>query len=209
VPQVATEAVAPSSPALDERVNKLTALKTKLANDAQATKDFNTKRFLARFFGITITTSATLAAVFECVSRFAHAKPADDVPLSDATKQNIQALVQAWQNMSDSDYWKDLAQYVASNQGTNKLTIADQIYFMDYTIQCSNDPETWIWNSADDKVAIADKLSQQCQATNTSPMYTLVPNISYQPVGQIAPVPLPRPVAADVLRLALAWIIPS
>ena len=190
-------------PRLDRLEKLLADTMTRLDKTPRADKDSNTRRYLARFLGIAIIGAITATAVgliCEFLSRKAHDEPTDDLQhIPPETQQQISDLVNKWKAETDEKYWEDLAQYVESN----KPTAADQILFCNYTIQFCPSPDPWFWDSGADEIEIVDaleKLYDEGDPKSTTVLYRNITKQTYQ--GE----PLPRDVAASVLRLALAQI---
>ncbi|MGG0940495.1 hypothetical protein ABHN11_31295 [Brevibacillus centrosporus] len=113
--------------------------------------------------------------------------------------EKIRKMVRQWINEPDAQYWNDLANY--AEKGDPPLTIADQILFMDYTIDLFPGDE-WIWDSRQDVVDFVNQLITvyNSNANKTSEMYRAVTTWTYHDR------PFTRPVAATLLRYALTKI---
>ncbi len=163
-------------------------------------KQSNTRRYLAFFFGITGITAAVYL-VYELCARNAKNEPTDDISISQEDKNTIEALFKKWQDQSDEDFWETVAQYQETEPTP---TLADQIYFCQYTKQLSPSPDLWIWDKGADEMAIVEsleKLYRDSSPQSTAVLYRNITKQSYQ--GKL----LPRDVAADVLTLTLTQIL--
>lgn len=170
-------------------------------------QQWNTQRFIALFSGIG-GIAGMLAAVYEIIHNAINAKSDGDEnnPLPEDVREKIRALVKKWWGRSDAEYWDDLA--TAADKEDLALTLEDQILFMNYTIDLS--PTTpWIWQSSDDIRSVVDQLRTEYSKSGSkaSAMYRLVTTIRYTDPAANQAVPLPRPVAATVLRYALSYIL--
>lgn len=191
---------------MENRVKEVTDTVAKAKDSA---KQYNVSRYLAALFGISLTTAAAVA-LMESLIRAANGDPTGDIPISSDTLAQIRGLVDGWKKQSDTDYWNSLADYVDKKSKTSDaLTVADQIVFMNYTIELCPPLTPFFWNKETDKAAMADQLvATSKKGTDLPGLYRSLPALQYAQPGQSA-TPLPRAVAADVARLALAWTVPE
>jgi len=195
-----------ADPAPDARLEKMEDRLTDVTDTAAKAKDsakqYNVSRYLAALFGISLTATAAIA-LLEYLTRAANGQPTDDLPpIPPDTLAQIRDIVERWKGQSDTDYWNSFANYVEKNPGA--LTLADQIVFMNYTIELCPPANPFLWDNAKDKAAMADRLvADSKNGTNLPGLYRSLPALQYQGAA------LPRAVAADVARLALAWLVPE
>ncbi|MEW9555797.1 hypothetical protein [Nonomuraea sp. NPDC050783] len=201
VPAVTSSGIRDPRP--DARYGELTDKAATAADRTAAApedaKNNNTRRYLSGFI-LLVAVGSTAAVIMEYLIRQARKQPTDDLPpIPDATKQQIQQLVQAWNAQPDATYWASLADYADAH---DDLTAADQILFCNYTIQLSQASGFFLWDSAADKTKVVDRLvaAYAKGGNRTSAMYRAAAGLTYHDK------PLPRADTADVLRLALAWI---
>lgn len=147
--------------------------------------------------------AAVLAAgvvLMEYLTRSAQGQPTDDLPpVPEETQSQIRDLVEAWRGQTDDQFWGTLAAWLEQHPDT--ATIADQILFMNYTIELCPPPEPFLWDSEMDKASIADGMVTTSRDGADLPgLYRGLTALRYKGA------PLPRAAAADALRLALAWI---
>lgn len=193
-----------SNTEMDSLLKKRKTVMDKVKESDPESKNWNTKRFLAKCLALTTISGGVLALLFELAYRDANGKSSDDIDsIPDDEKEKISELLEKWKSQSDSDYWNSLANFVDSNNEDFRLSIADQILFMNYTIEYSPCITPWIWDKTQDKV---DKVNQLIDVYNkngskTSAMFRAVTTIIYNGT------PLPRAISADILSLALSWII--
>jgi hypothetical protein len=152
-------------------------------------------------FGL-IVTGATIGIVMTALNRAAHGQNADDLPLPDNVKAQIEALVKAWQQLPEETYWAQLADYA----GRSEATIADMIYFMQYTMVLSPLQAPWLWNSYADKDDYSGKLVAASKVGGLPALFNQVPLLRYQREGRPAPEPLPRYIGANLVQLALGGL---
>ncbi|SEG63484.1 hypothetical protein SAMN05444920_103600 [Nonomuraea solani] len=201
MPEVTSSAI--SSPEPDSRLDELReagrVAAGRTADASEPAKNNNTRRYLARFIGLTAVGSAA-AVIMEYLIRQARRQPSGDLPpIPEDTKQKLHALVDGWNAQPDATYWNNFADYV--DTPTAELTAADQILFCNYTIQLSQAGGFFLWDSAADKAGTADLLVKAYEdRSKTSDMYRAAAKLTYHDK------PLPRADTADLLRLALTWI---
>jgi hypothetical protein len=204
-----TEAVAVPNSAVsdqtpDARATELGDTLTRTLDNVAAKADapsrqFNVTRFLAGVFGMAVVVAAAVV-LLEYLTRSSQGQPTDDLPpVPEETQQQIQDLVTQWKAQTDAQYWESLAVYVEKHPGA--LTGADQILFLNYTIQLSPPAIPFIWDTQADKVSVVEGLIKTSPNGAALPaMYRALPGLTYQ--GS----PIPRAVAADCARLAIAWV---
>jgi hypothetical protein len=187
---------------MDQNLNRVM---NNIANDPTARQQWNTQRFIAIFAGLS-GVAATVAVVYQIIKDALAGKDDSDVPIPDEAKKKVRDLVKKWWAQADEDYWKAMA--VAADNPDLSLTIADQILFMNYTINLSP-IVPWIWQSSADLVSVVN----QCETayatagSKTSAMYLLAPALKDPHPNPPQPTILPRAVAATVLRYALTNIL--
>jgi hypothetical protein len=160
-------------------------------------KKKNTRKYLL-MFGL-IVSGAITGIVMAALKRKADDEDDDDLPLPDAVKQQIEALVRSWKDLPEDQYWAQMANYAQ----TNNETLADLIYFMQYTKILSPLKAPWLWNSSTDKDDYADRLIDAYQSHGIAALFNLVATLRYQREGEPAPEALPRYIGADLAQLAL------
>ena len=163
-------------------------------------KKSNNRRYLAYFFGL-LGVGGAIALIYECFARKAKDEPADDIDIPQEEKDKIEALFIQWQSQSDEDFWENVAKY---QETTPTPTLADQLYFCQYTKQLSTSPDVWIWEKGADEMTIVEALEKLYRASSpqsTAVMYRNITKQSYQ--GK----KLPRDIAAEVLTLTLGQLL--
>jgi hypothetical protein len=160
-------------------------------------KKKNTRKYLL-MFGLVVSGAIT-GIVMAALKRKADGEDDDDLPLPEAVKQQIEALVRSWNDLPEDQYWAQMANYAQ----TNNETFADLIYFMQYTKILSPLKTPWLWNSSADKDDYADKLVDAYQSHGIAALFNLVPTLRYRREGEPAPEALPRYIGADLAQLAL------
>ncbi|MEV0381102.1 hypothetical protein [Nonomuraea sp. NPDC050643] len=182
--------------------DKLSALSLKFAEQETTRKSYNLARFLAVFsIASTIGTLATLIYNALRNAQLDRSLP-PQIPADTAAK--IRDLVKQWSDDTDPYYWTSLADYVELTGKQDKpLTLADQLLFMDYTIGLFPSQQAFLWASGNDIAGFVDRLVAEYQGkgNSTPAMYRLVATLTYH--GD----PLPRGVAAGLLRYALTRIL--
>jgi hypothetical protein len=162
----------------------------------------NTKKYIAAAIGVAVVGGLGygLYELYELLCRKAKGNPDDDVPLPKADKDNISAIYDIWSQQPDEEFWPTFSKLQDLNP---PATIADHLYFCNYTAQVSPVPDDlWIWQDDDDEIAIIDKLEALYnQKVSLSALYENITQVTYQ--GQ----KLPRNVAGEVLTLTLGQIL--
>lgn len=147
------------------------------------------QRFYARaafFISIFSVAIAASSAVYQYIHNAANGVP------NDPPNEQIDAIVQAWFNLSDSQFWSMVAAYVQKQQPS----VTTQLLMCQDIIQLSPPPtQPWVWSDSD-RMAIVNELVAAAQG-DISAIYTKVSTETYQ--GQ----PLPRGIAAKCCALAL------
>ncbi|MEV4110634.1 hypothetical protein [Nonomuraea sp. NPDC049695] len=197
-----SEAVATEDKVIKDLRDKLAALSLKFAEQETPRKQYNLARFLA-VFSIVSSLGAVSTLIYNGLRNAQLDKPMPpEIPPDTAAR--IRALVKQWGNETDPYYWRSLADYteLSAKHGT-PLTLADQLLFMDYTIGLFPGGQPFLWDSGDDLVSFVDQLVTVYQKAGNSPpaMYKHVPDLRYRDQ------PLPRAVAAGLLRYALTRIL--
>jgi hypothetical protein len=182
-------------------LKKTVDLQNKLLVADEKNKTFTYTRFQL-LLGIVGTTAGVSSLIYTIIRNTNRNQPSTNVPVPADTRDQIIDLVKQWNSQSDTDYWNDLATYVADTTKIPQLTILDQILFMNYTIDLFTS-DAWIWNSQAD---LSDMVKQfvtiySQNQSSTAAMYRQATVVQYQ--NQV----MPRPVAANVLRLALTRIL--
>lgn len=183
---------------LDQTINDL--LEELNKNSPPKDKKSNNRRYLAYFFGL-LGIGGAIALVYELCARQSKDEPTDDIDIPQADKDKIEALFKQWRGQSDEDFWETVANY---QDTTPTPTLADQIYFCQYTKQLSTSPDIWIWDQGADEMAIVlalEKLYRDSVPKSTAVMYRNITQQSYK--GK----KLPRDIAAEVLTLALGQLL--
>ncbi len=162
----------------------------------------NAKKYIAAAIGVAIVGGLGygLYELYELLCRKAKDKPNDDIPLSKEDKENVSATYDIWSQQPDEQFWPTFSKLETLNP---PATIADHLYFCNYTAQVSPaSGDLWIWQSEDDEIAIVQQLeSLYNQSSSLSTLYENITQVTYQ--GQ----KLPRNVAAEVLTLTLGQIL--
>ncbi|MFL6127678.1 MAG: hypothetical protein ACJ73E_01255 [Mycobacteriales bacterium] len=183
--------------ALRKKLNKLSMELAKSPTNAQT---FNLQRFLA-IFAVLSSTAATASLIYNAIHAAQHDDPAPP-QLPPDTAAKVRELVRQWNTQPDAAYWNDLARYVSLPDAKVPLTLADQVLFMNYTIDLSPAGEAWLWDTGQDVVGLVDGLVGEYNSTQTTAaMYRRAATLKYKDT------PIPRPVTAGLLRLALGQVI--
>jgi len=170
-------------------------------------KQWNTQRFIAAFTGLNVISFLANIAYTEIKSATRGDPTTATLPEEYAEK--IRTLVGKWWSQPDEDYWNQMAK--AADNAELELTTPDQILFMNYTIDLSP-PTPWIWEEAGFSTTTSRlRKAWATSGEKTSAMYREVTRIKSKNLQTGREELLPRPVAANVLRYALAriWINPS
>jgi hypothetical protein len=162
----------------------------------------NTRRYLALVFGlVTAGVIGGSIALFELLARSAKDEPSDDINLSPKDKAQAQDLFEKWRSQPEPDFWASVARYVENYPET---TIADQLYFCQYTQQLSPSSEVWIWEKDEDEVAIVETLKaiyEKSSLRSTAILYQQISQQTYQ--GKT----FPRDLASEILALTLGTLL--
>lgn len=155
--------------------------------------------FSAIFGGLSLLNTAAVAtiAIYEAISSKAQNTPSPvwDL-LPDDVKNSIETIVKEWISLSDNDLWKSVADYV-SNFNPN---ITVQMLIMQDIIQFSPSVD-WEWSS-DDKIKIVnDLVTKYNEQKDFADIYRAVKEVTFKDKK------LPRSIAAEVSRIALALIL--
>lgn len=199
------EALARISRTLDE------FLKLKRQEDAEDTTDmYARKNFkLAVFVGVVtgiggiIATASLIQSIVAAVGSNTPPAPTGD-PDIDAKLKELYAYVK---NTSDDEFWDQMAAFVTMPR-TWTLYLADELAFMNYVMDWFPFLGQWVWAKPQDKLDFVDTLVLTYDKDGVGAMYREVKTFSYpgDPTRDGA-VQLPRAVAADVVRLAVAQVI--
>ena len=164
-------------------------------------KNLNLQRFLALWS--IFSGSGTIAISIYALMKAENTKEPTGVPVTPDTTQAVAQLVKLWTNLSDKEYWEDLANYADPKAPhAMSLTLGDQVLFMNYTIDLSP-TLPFIWQSSDDlTIKVNELYALYANNANTTPMlYRHICDMRYKDAA------LPRPVAATLLRYALTKIL--
>lgn len=171
------------------------AIIDKAAKQSGKDREWNAKRYAGRFMALAISAGAIIGLIYELASRRASGTGASDIPVDESLKDKVDQVVDQWRAESDDDYWKDFADYLDASP----MTIADQIYFVNYTSKFFQLLEPWFWDSSVDEINLVTTLTDAVKGKAPSELYRQVITLRYKDQ------PLPRAVAAEVLYLALSW----
>jgi hypothetical protein len=198
VPDVAVSDPTPSAD-LNKKTDALKQASEKLGESEQKDTEWTVSSYLVAI-GSVVATGVGVYSLIQYLSRKALEKPTDDIPALDPkTKAVLDQLSSDWKTISDKDYWERLATYIEKHAG--KLSLGDQLVFMNLTVMLGGYSNGFLWDTTQDQSDYADRLVKVYQEKNSSPaMIRAAADMTYG--GQ----PIPRVVAADLLRLALAWI---
>jgi hypothetical protein len=186
-------------------------LELKKQEDAEDTTDkYARKNFkLAVFVGVVtgiggvIALASLLQSIVNAVSSSTPPPPTGD-PDIDKKLADLYAYVK---NTTDDEFWNQMAAFVEMKR-TWTLYLADQLAFMNYVIDWFPFLGEWVWASGTDKLGFVNDLVAAYKADGLGAIYRKVATFSYAgDVTRDGPVPLPRAIAADVVRLAVAKII--
>lgn len=183
---------------LDKTINDL--LEELNKNTPPKDKKSNNRRYLAYFFGL-LGIGGAIALIYEICARKSKDEPTDDIDIPQADKDKIEALFQQWRSQSDEDFWETVAKY---QDTTPTPTLADQIYFCQYTKQFSTSPDIWIWENGEDEMVIVlalEKLYRDSLPKSTAVIYRNITKQTYK--GK----KLPRDIAAEVITLTLGQLL--
>lgn len=125
-------------------------------------------------------------------TRRAFAGPANDGP----APIDASAFVQNWRNVSDSDYWDNLATFVDRN---HPRAFHEQLLFMQFTEDLARHRMTreFVWKQASDKLQMVLRLTDNVQSKGLASTYRLLKDLTYQ--GET----LPRAISANLMSHAL------
>ena len=149
--------------------------------------------------GAFATTISGVFGIYAAMRQNCHCGPKQPAGVDTET---ISALINQWGALPDDSFWQMLAAYIDANKGrSTELTLGDQYQFMTYVIDLWPLAVPWNWSGSDLMAACDAFVSAYVSGGNdTAAMYRAVPGYTYQ--GS----PLPRSVAATVLRFALAQL---
>jgi hypothetical protein len=151
--------------------------------------EWNTKRYLIL---IGVIGGALTGIIYSVVARSSSGQSDDDIPLSEDLKAQIRQLVAAWQGQSDAAFWGSMAAYVQAN----KLTLADLVYFMQYTMDLNPLKTPFFWDHAADPDKLAGSVEGLYSTGGSAALLKALPDLQYRGAG------LPRYEQAFVGRTA-------
>ena len=117
------------------------------------------------------------------------------------SKDDIAAFkkaVDGWADMEDPQYWKNVAKFARKHSST----MADLVFFMQYTVKLFPSKKVFIWKKTSDQSRLATTLANNYKESDGLPDW--VEDLGDQKYQDAA---LPRSIAAGVARLALAHLI--
>ncbi|QMU78389.1 hypothetical protein GXW83_24450 [Streptacidiphilus sp. PB12-B1b] len=122
--------------------------------------------------------------------------------------QKLEELYSYIKSTSDDEFWSQLSIWVGMKRDWT-LYLTDQMAMMNYVIDWFPNLGVWTWANGADKVAFVNELVDAYWNGTAASIYVTVNSFQYagddsQP-GTV--VKLPRAVAGDLVRLALAQII--
>lgn len=198
VPDVAVADPTPS-PGLEAKKEALKKASEQLGKSQHTDSAWTVSSYLVAALGM-VATGISVFPLVDYLTRKARERPTDDIPtLDDKTKAVLDQLSSDWKTMSDHDYWERLATYVEAHH--DKMSLGDQIVFMNLTVMLGGYSNGFLWDSTQDMSDGADRLLKVYQTEGGSPpMIRAAATLTYHEQ------PVPRVVAAELLRLALASI---
>jgi len=148
-------------------------------------------------------TAAILA--YQYATRLSDGRSTDDLGLSADQDAQFSALIRAWLTKSDDDLWQEMAVFAHANE--KSLTLADEVIML-RLIERMSPAAAWLWNSDRDKDAAVAASAGDFQAPRTtSPMYQKIRSRTFTNANDGTTGKLPRQIAAEVLKLAIARIL--
>ena len=191
-----------SDPHLDELEETQQKAEAEAGKATDKEKEWTVSKFLVLATGL-VATGATVWALLKYLMAKAAAPTTDPPPLpkvEPGTQALLDKLYAGWSQMTESEFWTSLADYV--DKHPDELPLGAQLVFMQITISTAPDSGGFIWDTSADQAKAADTLVSAYVAggKTTSAIYRAVPALTYQQA------PLPRVVGAQTAKLALAWV---
>jgi hypothetical protein len=144
---------------------------------AEKKKMSNLQKFLV-FITAATTLGPELNALFETLFRLHKGGSVDDLVKDAGTRAKLIALAKALEDESDEKYWDDFAAFVERQ----KATIADIVYFMQYTMLFSSldKADPFAWHSWSDESSKVDELVETYQKDESkADLIKTLPTIQY------------------------------
>jgi hypothetical protein len=147
-------------------------------------------------------TSATAIYAFITAKEIADSK---SQPATEPNTVRILEIVKAWATKPDDQFWGEVAIFVSANEAS--ISLSDEILFLK-TIESISAQVSWIWPTTEAKnTAITTSIADYTQAKNrTATMYEKILSHSYLEASTNKASVLPRRIAAEILKLAVARI---
>ena len=198
VPDLGVQDPTPSA-ALKKKEDALKQASSELGKSQQKDTEWTVGSYLVAV-GSVVATGIGVYSLVQYLSRTSLGKPTDDIPALDPkTKAVLDQLSSDWKTISDGKYWERLASYIETHVG--ELSLGDQLVFMNLTVMLGGYSNGFMWDSTQDLSDHADQLIEVYEQAKSSPaMIRAAATMNYHSE------PIPRVVAADLLRLALAWL---
>jgi hypothetical protein len=115
---------------------------------------------------------------------------------------DIATVKRFWLKNSEAEFWESPASFVEKEK---PRPFHEQLIFSQMTLDLANriaPAHGWVWQTRADKSGLIEKLARLISDKGLAAAYRLLPAITYS--GQ----PLPRPIAAELISLALTrwWV---
>ena len=125
-------------------------------------------------------------------------------PPTDPNSVKVLEIVKAWATKTDAELWQELALFVRVNE--DQVSLSDEILFL-RTIESISKQVSWIWPTMQAKDnAIATSVADYTQSGSTYAMYEQILSHQYLNGDNNQTTTLPRKIAAEILKLAVARI---
>jgi len=186
------------TPELQDMKDKAHSVIDRIWDKASGATKSNTGKFFLACFAIAASIGAEqLIDFIERTLNKKNAPPPEGMSKKDY--EDVKQAIEEWAELSDSDYWKRMAKFAKKN----KSTMADIVFFMQYTVKLFPAKEPFLWKKNSDQSRLGTKLVEAYKDTEDLPMWIgeELPGQKYQDES------LPRSVTAQVARLALTHMI--
>src|SRR5262249_4881500 len=158
-----------SDPGLDEKKAALDKAKAATADTTPDELKWTVSKYLVAASSFVAVGLGVFSLIDYLRKRALHptAPEEPDVPQLDAaTKKTLDKLHDDWKSLPDGDYWHRLADYIDGNAG--KLSLGDQLVFMNLTVLLGGLSGGFLWDSAKDESDLADQLVAAYRVKNSS-----------------------------------------
>jgi hypothetical protein len=196
------------SPRIKESDKEVEGILDMTKNDEKEKKKSAKRRWLFISIGILIT-GGTAFGAYELVRRRMKGEGADDIPIPDDVRKAVEDLVTKWKTEPDATFWNDFAAAIDTGLvvggKAQEFTIADQIVFLNFTIEVNPLKDLWVWDHTQDILDNAEAIKKIYDTgKKISDIYRHVVEVKGKNGGGLQV--MPRAIAAAQLKLVLGWI---